>query len=274
MPSAVPVARSASANGFAIVRTTAPATTISAAIAGRWYCGGSDRSPAATPTTAGSSSGVPCTRRRVEDVEREQDQADRRSSDFPGPRSGSAKIEVTSRIPSSSRRLAPSRSGGGVASPRLRARRATSSGSASAPVSRSRVAPVRLAVTSSAAWMKAKRTSMTNSGSTASERDGSEDEASGEDRFACVRRPGQHECRADQAHPEADHRELHGKERTREVDGHPDDRAPGGDGNVAPPPRVRRPSWPLPSSSGTLHAQSGSLLAPSPLSPRAMVVST
>ncbi len=73
---------------------------------------------------------------------------------------------------------------------------------------------------------------MTNSGSTVSEGDDSEDEASGEDRFPGVRRPGQHERGADQADPEADHRELHRKERTREVDDDPDDRAPGCDRQV------------------------------------------
>jgi hypothetical protein len=58
-----------------------------------------------------------------------------------------------------------SRSGVAVR-PRPGASSTTIKGSVAAPVSRSRVAPVRLAVTSSAAWMNAKRISMTNSGST------------------------------------------------------------------------------------------------------------
>ena len=46
------------------------------------------------------------------------------------------------------------------------------------------------------------------------ERDDREDEASGEDRFPGVRRPGEHEGGPDQADSESDHRELHREDGT------------------------------------------------------------
>ena len=91
--------------------------------------------------------------------------------------------------------------------------KATISGMAVAPVSRSRVAPVRLAETSSVSWMYANRDFDDELGQHGDQGDDCEDEAAVEDRFPGVGGPSEQERRPDQPDPQADRRELHREER-------------------------------------------------------------
>ncbi len=91
-------------------------------------------------------------------------------------------------------------------------------------------------------------------GQDGNQRDDGEDEAPREDRLPGVRRPREHEGRADQAHPEADQRDLHRNHRARLVDHHPDDRAHRGREQVSPASRSAGPALCGPRSSGLLDA--------------------
>ena len=153
---------------------------------------------------------------------------------FPRTTIWMAKSDVTSRIPSSSRRLAASRSGSAVLPP-------TASEQGDQQRQRSRTRQQEPGRTGQVGGDQLGRLDVGEAdlddelGQHGEQGDDREYDASGEDRVPGVRGPGEHERGADHADPEADHRQRHREERTCEVDDDAGDRATRRCRQVTPP---------------------------------------